>query len=93
MGMSICKRWDEQTAKSAELESLLKAGFSYQQSWQETYKKKGYMEYILFYNNEEVLRWESEMGIAIHYGSHDMVAIIKKYISDRREQKLTQLGI
>lgn len=78
----------EWETSNPELDKLLKEGFSYQHSWHQTAKRTGYVEYILFFNGVEVLRWESEMGMC-----NDMVAIIKKYISDKREQKLNELGI
>jgi hypothetical protein len=74
--------WD-QPRKDPELDSLLKVGYSFQHTW-----FNGYVKYILFYKDVEVLTWKSDMGIV-----HDMVAIIKKYISDKREQKLNELGI
>jgi hypothetical protein len=70
-----------------ELKSLLSQGFSFTDSWHK-HNKEEYKEFILFFKDQEVLRWRTDMGIC-----NDLVAIIKKYISDKRDQKLTELGI
>lgn len=74
--------------RNSELLEYLKMGYSYQHSWYGQYGRNGYVEYTLYYKDEEVLKWRSDMGIC-----NNMVAIIKKYISDKREQKLNELGI
>jgi hypothetical protein len=70
-----------------ELKSLLSQGFSFTDSWHKD-KTEEYKEFILFFKDEEVLRWRTDMGIC-----NDFVSIIRKYISDKRDQKLTELGI
>jgi hypothetical protein len=74
--------------KDSELLEYLKMGYSFHHSWHGQYERNGYVEYILYFHDDEVLKWRSDMGIC-----HDMVAIIKKHISDKRNRKLNQLGI
>jgi len=74
--------------RNSELLNYLKQGYSFHHSWHGQYDNNGYVEYILYYKDKQVLMWRCDMGIA-----NDMVSIIKQYISDKREQKLNELGI
>jgi hypothetical protein len=79
--------------RDSELIEYFKQGYSYEHIF-----FNGYVKYILFYKGVEVLTWKTDCirfgaGMAHDMPDKNMIHIIKKYISDKRDQKLIELGI